>query len=86
VRGAVPPRLTAAAVARELRLRHSTVLYYLTRAGIDPGRRRAEARAKFMALWNAAADLGAAAKAVGLSEQAAGHRASLLRQPRTCEK
>jgi DNA-binding CsgD family transcriptional regulator len=71
--------LTAAAIARETGLAYPTVHYHLTQAGIDPGERWAEARAKFVALWNTAADLGAAAKAVGLSERAAECRASLLR-------
>jgi DNA-binding CsgD family transcriptional regulator len=75
--------LTAATIARELGLRHSTVLYHLTQAGVDLKARRAETTARrrvaFAAAWNAAADVGAAAAAAGLSERAASYRASLLR-------
>jgi DNA-binding CsgD family transcriptional regulator len=72
--------LTAAAVARKLGLAYPTVHYHLTQAGIDPGVRWAEARAKFVALWNAAAHLGAAAKAAGLTELAAAIKATRLRR------
>jgi DNA-binding CsgD family transcriptional regulator len=72
--------LTQAAIARELGLTPGSVWRRLTRAGIDPGLRRAEARAKFAALWNAAPDLGAAAHAAGRSESAARARAAWLRQ------
>ena len=72
--------LTAAAIARELGLAYRTVHYHLMRAGIDSGERWVEARAKFVALWNAAADLGAAAKAAGLTEPVAAVRATRLRR------
>jgi hypothetical protein len=44
-----------------------------------PGDRLSVSDARFVALWNAAADVGAAATAAGLSERAACNRASLLR-------
>jgi DNA-binding NarL/FixJ family response regulator len=59
--------LTEAAIARKLGLARSTVWHHLTRAGADLKAQRAEAnprrRVAFAAAWNAAADLGAAAKA-----------------------
>jgi hypothetical protein len=76
--------LTEAAIARKLGLTHTTVGRHLTRAGIDPRARRAEAaarrRAAFAAAWNAADDLGAAARAAGLSGRRARSRANWLRQ------
>jgi transposase-like protein len=68
-----------AAIARRLGLSVSAVRYRLRRAGLDPAARLAAERRRFVAAWQAAPDLAALARAVGMTALAARQRASYLR-------
>jgi hypothetical protein len=73
-----------AAIARQFRVTKQAVSQLLRAAGRDPAARQEAARAaegeRFRAAWDAAADLGAAARALGLTDKEARDRAAGLRQ------
>jgi len=70
-------------IARSLHISKQVVSVHLRDGGRDPaardGQSRRAERDQFAALWNAAADLGAAATALGLTECQAVRKAVWLR-------
>src|SRR5947209_16856615 len=74
---------TVAAIARALGVSRQAVSAHLRRSGRDPAAAKAElVRAgwrRFAAVWNAAPDVGTAARALGLTEREARQRAGRLR-------
>jgi hypothetical protein len=75
---------SAAAIARRLRVTKQAVSRLLRTAGRDPAARQETTRAAegehFRAAWDAAADLVAAARALGLTAKEARDRAARLRR------
>jgi hypothetical protein len=73
-----------AAIARRFRVSKQAVSSLLRAAGRDPAARQEAARAaereRFRAAWGAAADLGAPARALGLTAKVARDRAACLRR------
>jgi hypothetical protein len=71
--------LSVPAIARRLGVGRDTVRARLAAAGCAAPAPADRSPADFISRWNAAADLGAAAKALGVTEAAARCRASRLR-------
>src|SRR5262249_8688909 len=68
------------AIARRLRLSPATVRGHLRRVGAIRSEKVAARRTAFAAAWNAAASLAAAARALGMTQQAARYQATRLRR------